>query len=81
MPYIKREDRTCAKILPDTAGELNYAFTEMVITYLRRKGECYQTYNDILGALEGCKMELYRRKVSKYEDKKIVENTDVYPRE
>lgn len=33
---------------------------------------------DILGALEGAKLELYRRKISPYEDIKIEENGDVY---
>jgi len=33
--------------------------------------------NDAIGALEGAKLELYRRVISKYEDKKIMENGDV----
>jgi hypothetical protein len=34
-------------------------------------------YNDAIGALEGAKLELYRRYVSAYEDDKIKENGDV----
>ncbi len=61
-----------------TAGELNYSITLLLISYLETKGENYQTYNDMIGALEGAKMELYARKVRPYEDKKIDENGDVY---
>lgn len=80
MPYIDDEKKKLMEMgcLPATAGELNYAFTAVSIAYLEEKGESYQTYNDIIGALEGAKLELYRRKVSKYEDKKIKENGDVY---
>jgi hypothetical protein len=35
--------------------------------------------NDIIGALEACKLEFYRRLVSHYEDIKIRSNGDVYP--
>jgi hypothetical protein len=61
-----------------SAGELNFAFTVVSRSYLEDKGESYQTYNDIIGALEGCKLELYRRMVAPYEDVKIKENGDVY---
>jgi hypothetical protein len=40
-------------------------------------GENYQHFNDVLGALEGAKLELYRRRIAPYEDTKIVENGDV----
>lgn len=87
MPYIKKEDRT--KYLPIidyiieqkgiyNAGQLNYLFTIIANCYLAGKEESYQLYNDIIGAIEGCKLELYRRRISKYEDKKIKENGDVY---
>lgn len=80
MPYIKSDARKlmAAGCLPSNAGELNYAFTAVSIAYLEEAGESYQAYNDIIGALEGAKLELYRRKISKYEDKKIKENGDVY---
>jgi len=32
----------------------------------------------VIGALEACKLEFYRRAVVPYEDKKIKENGDVY---
>lgn len=78
MPYIKPEDRQW--VIDNgarTAGELNYLITYWSLKYLKLKGEKYQTYNDIVGALEGAKLELYRRHVSQYEDEKIDENGDV----
>jgi hypothetical protein len=81
MPYIKQEDRDALldkKRSIKTAGELNYVFTQMIWDYVDTHGESYQTYNDIMGALEGAKLELYRRKIAPYEDIKIQENGDVY---
>lgn len=81
MPYI---DPITRHILdhgdrnPMSAGELNYELTKVIIDYITTKGESYQTYNDIIGALEGAKLELYRRKISPYEDLKIKDNGDVY---
>jgi len=76
MPYIKEEDGS--NRVAENAGQLNYWLTRLVQLYIQSKGESYQTYNDIMGALEGCKLELYRRKISLYEDNKIAENGDVY---
>lgn len=82
MPYIKKEDRFEIDErlrLPAirTAGELNYLLTTIAHEYWRDNGQNYQAFNDIIGAFEGCKLELYRRKVAPYEDKKIGENGDV----
>lgn len=79
MPYIKQEDRNRLEEgrIPENAGELNYAIHLLLEGYLYAKGESYQTYNDMMGALEGVKLELYRRRVSGYEDKKISENGDI----
>ena len=80
MPYIKQEQRK--RIMEEAnilnAGELNFIFTEMIQGYLEDKGESYQTYNDIMGALMGAMLELYRRRIGPYENKKIAENGDVY---
>jgi hypothetical protein len=83
MPYIKRKDKYRAGEgeVPISAGELNYALTRLIINYLTDKGKSYQTINDCIGALEGCKLEFYRRVVVPYEDKKIEENGDVFPEE
>ena len=79
MPYIKQEDRKELKkeLYPVNAGELNYCIHILLDIYLKQKGQSYQTYNDMIGALEGAKLELYRRRVSSYEDKKILENGDI----
>lgn len=81
MPYIKKEDRAeltyMDKQHPRNAGELNYLFTLLAQNYIKDHGECYQNYNDIIGALEGAKLELYRRFIGPYEDIKIEQNGDV----
>lgn len=84
MPYIRQIDKD--RILRgdklmiaevQNAGELNYAFTVIALSYFKRVGR-YQAINDILGALQGAAMEFYRRVVGSYEDNKITENGDVY---
>jgi hypothetical protein len=79
MPYITPQTRLeVAAYGPTDAGELNYALTMLVMAYLRKTGKTYQHINDVLGALEGCKLELYRRVVVPYEQDKMATNTDVY---
>lgn len=86
MPYIKQEARTQLdsslpqrdEFVPATAGELNYCFTRFAMEYLAVKGVNYQSFNDIVGALEGAKLELYRRMIAPYETTKCAENGDVY---
>ena len=63
-------------------GDLNYLLTVTCNKYIAAKlhnntGSVYQVYNDVIGALEGCKLELYRRTVAPYEDIKIRQNGDV----
>lgn len=80
MPYIKQDRRAginTREEAPVSAGELNFLLTKIVHEYWQINGENYQAFNDIIGALEGCKLELYRRKVAPYEDVKIIENGDV----
>ena len=84
MPYISVESREelCYRE-PLNAGELNYVLTSIVKDYIFSNPETdyqanYQRFNDAIGALEGCKLELYRRLVSPYEDAKIEQNGDVY---
>ena len=79
MPYIPPGHRNAINDgePATTAGELNYHLTMIVLQYLG-PAPTYQKYNDAMGALEGCKLELYRRLVAPYEDTKIAENGDVY---
>jgi hypothetical protein len=82
MPYIPKSQREKVESgLYVDAGSLNYAFTQMIDDYITQHELNYQTCNDIVGAMECCKMELYRRLVAGYEDKKILLNGDVKPYE
>lgn len=81
MPYIKqntRETLNSDTVVPANAGELNYKITTKIFQYFEANGGTYQQVNDILGALEGAKLEFYRRVVAPYEDFKMKENGDVY---
>ena len=85
MPYIPEERRRefdkfhVSKLAQEieNCGELNYVITHIILDYVFFHGEKYQSYNDILGALDGARLELYRRHIASYEDKKIAENGDV----
>lgn len=81
MPYIQgydREQMERLKLSASNAGELNYKITLLLIEYLEENGKNYQKMNDVMGALEGAKLEFYRRIAAPYEDQKIKENGDVY---
>jgi len=80
MPYISQEARQRLQLpyeSPHTSGELNFFFTMIAKEYLGGNPN-YQKFNDVIGALEGCKLELYARLVRPYEDTKIAEHGDVY---
>lgn len=80
MPYITQEQRDELDnwdTIPETAGELNYMITRLVHEFWEENGSNYQAFNDIVGALECAKLELYRRWIGPYEDVKIMENGDV----
>lgn len=80
MPYISKDDQD--KIFFSgqikTPGELNFVITTLCLEYLNASEKRYKDYNEIVGVLECAKQEFYRRAVSPYEDKKIIENGDVY---
>jgi hypothetical protein len=81
MPYIKPEAREALERYPLSiadAGELNYMITRTINTYLRGRDVRYTRYNDVIGALECAKLEIYRRLIAPYEDAKQLENGDVY---
>mgnify|MGYP001560899514 CR=1 FL=1 len=88
MPYIKKPERLppdkwdTATFFEDVFGSkpgvLNYAFTQTIKLYLKANGTSYRTFNEIVGALECAKLELYRRLIAPYEDTKIQENGDIY---
>jgi hypothetical protein len=84
MPYIKQENRHLfdgsAPLIGETAtcaGDLNYAISVIAHTYLKKKGLNYANVNEVIGALECCKLELYRAIAAPYEDTKVIENGPV----
>lgn len=80
MPYITKDDRDLIESIEDlrNPGQLNFYFTEAIAQYIRNRSLSYQAINDVIGALEGAKLEFYARVVRPYEDRKIKENGDVY---
>jgi len=80
MPYItkeKKEELATGRLVKDP-GELNYLITLQLKNYMYDKTLSYQVINDIIGALEGAKLEFYRRVALPYENGKISENGDIY---
>ena len=57
---------------------MNYIITKIINDTVKRQGLRYQILNSVVGSLECCKMELYRRVAAPYEDEKISQNGDVY---
>ena len=91
MPYIKKDEKTYLDRLIyeltahgklDSPAELNYLFTKIILVYLKKtdrtKKPRYQDFNDVIGALECCKLELARRLIVPYENDAIDRNGDVY---
>ena len=82
MPYIKPERRQALREydyspLPKTAGELNSVYTRLLDRVLGNNPS-YDDINTVIGVLECCKEELYRRVAVPYEDRKIGEHGDAY---
>lgn len=80
MPYVSKAIRK--ELFQErnavTPGELNFLFTDLIVTYIKVNGKSYQTINDVIGALEGAKLEFVRRTVNSYEQEKLEANGDVY---
>ena len=86
MPYISQDER---KMIKDDISKIlvyvdEYTTTEMlnyiisVICHAACEGrEQYSRFNEIIGVLECCKQEFYRKVITPYEDKKIQENGDL----
>ena len=67
-------------------GDLNYVISRICWQLCGREVQNqsspvgnirYQRLNDVLGAIEGAKLEMYRRIAGPYEDEKIQSNGDV----
>lgn len=81
MPYITQAEREeLAQNQPIlTPGRLNYLLTALLIRFWQNSPRNYQAINNIIGAIEGAKLEFYRRIAVPYENEKIKINGDVYP--
>jgi hypothetical protein len=78
MPYIRQKDRPSVMADgPEGVGELVYQLTQCCLNYLPQTLR-FGDYEQVIGALECTKLELYRRRVAGYEDQKCRENGDVY---
>jgi len=83
MPYITKGQRALllSGSTPTAAGELNFLLTVTCLEYIKTKypaGLSYAAINDVVGALECAKQELYRRLAAPMEDRKCSENGDVF---
>lgn len=90
MPYIsdysKRDN--IAKLNDDIvqfiecSGDLNYTITDLLFKVIAKNDLNYDTINNIIGAMECAKLELYRTTAAPYEDIKRKQNGDLcIPRE
>ena len=80
MPYIEKSGRSDLDYVVNyigqlTPGELNYLITKVLLS---QEHDCYSNFVTFLGTLEAVKLELYRRMIGPYEDKKKEENGDVF---
>ena len=92
MPYIKENFRQDIRKELDALGDkildvyeknpqqtrdglLNFAITELLGKIY--KDANYHSYNEAIGMLECCKLELYRKRIAPYENQKEHENGSV----
>ena len=81
MPYLRekqRREQLDSGGGADNGAELHYQFCRMADAYLHRFGLTYANINEVIGAIECAKLEIYRRVAAPYEDQKAVANGDVF---
>lgn len=86
MPYITPDERESLDLLAkiihiyhlESPGQLNYIISEVAKDYLLTHGVRYGVMNEVAGALECAKMEMYRRVAAPYEDDMATMNGDVW---
>jgi hypothetical protein len=80
MPYLENGIRASLAQgrVAKTPGELSFSMSQLIKGYIAMRGTSYGTFNDIVGAMECLKLELYRRLIGTYEQKKCDENSDVF---
>jgi hypothetical protein len=81
MPYIisPRKKELDHGAEPANAGDLTYVLQQTIEQYLRVHGLRYQHIAEVLGSIEGAKLDFIERVVKPYEAKKCRENGDVWP--
>lgn len=83
MPYITEGRKTIKEFLYKNAtimlkkGSLNYLICRLWKLQTASNGVSYDEARKFIGELECAKMEIYRRWVAPYEDKKREENGDI----
>ncbi len=80
MPYIKERRKRAIWSGQDcvNTGELTYLLYVTCLEYCNRiEKPNFQTYAEVIAALDCAKEEFRRRILNPYEDKKIEENGDV----
>ena len=55
-------------------GEYNYIFYTLILKAIQEYGVNYSNLQDMIGTLECCKQELYRKEIIDYENIKEKEN-------
>lgn len=80
MPYIRPDrkgelDRGAA---PANTGDLTYVLQHAIEGYLIVNGLRYQQIAEVLGAIEGAKLDFTSRVILPYEKRKQEENGDVW---
>ena len=61
----------------DVPGHLNYIIFTIVYRFLKKKGIRYHRLNYLLGAIQCCWAEIYRRLAAPYENKAADKNGDI----
>ncbi len=84
MPYVEESIRNLHKDTIDhfetlhakkcSAGELTYLITALIHSWIKKQKFCYLTLCISMGILFCTALELYRKVIAKYEDKKWMES-------
>lgn len=87
MPYVDQKIRDLYKDSIEhfesfhatkcTAGEFTYLITAFCHSWIKKHRWCYLTFCITVGVLVCTVLELYRKVISRYEDKKYIESGPV----
>jgi len=78
MPYILKKDREAAKDMFKDSGDFAYKLTTVYLEYLEQNGLRFKYFASLVGVVVLSLLELWRRVICPYEDRKRMENGDVY---